>query len=169
MTYTEQSLKSKSPFACALRIRMFVVRTWLRFFGPRWNVGVLAVILDSQGRGCLLRHKGRLKPWGLPGGLAAWPESPEQALCRELQEELGWDDAKGRSFVLRHSLRSGKFPLLELVFELQGAANALEIAHWTMQSSEIEEICWFSFEQVTNLEGILERHRTLLVDVLRHS
>jgi NADH pyrophosphatase NudC (nudix superfamily) len=66
-------------------------------------------------------------------------------------------------------LQSEKFPLLELVFELQGVANTLEVAHWKMQESEIEEISWFDFEQLMELEGILERHRRLLTDVLRHS
>jgi ADP-ribose pyrophosphatase YjhB (NUDIX family) len=169
MTYTEKRPKGKGARGWVTRFWMLFVRIWLRFFGPRWSVGVLAVVQDTKGRVCLLKHKGRVKPWGLPGGLVAWPESPGQALVRELREELGWEDASRRSFVLRHSLQSEKFPLLELVFELQGVANTLEVAHWKMQESESEEISWFDFEQLMELEGILERHRRLLTDVLRHS
>ncbi|MBM3382490.1 MAG: NUDIX hydrolase [Betaproteobacteria bacterium] len=168
MTYTEQRQEGKRAHVWAVRVRMLIVRFWLRFFAPRWNVGVLAVIRDAQGRVCLLRHKGRVKPWGLPGGLAAWPESPECALLRELCEELDWVIVSQRSFTLRHTLQSERFALLELVFELQGVANSSEIAHWKMQESEIEEIAWFSFEELAGLEGILERHRILLTDVLRH-
>jgi ADP-ribose pyrophosphatase YjhB (NUDIX family) len=56
---------------------------------PKVTLGVSAVIRDAQGRLLLLRHTYRRPPWGLPGGLARRGEPPEEALARELREELG--------------------------------------------------------------------------------
>ncbi|HKO24526.1 MAG TPA: NUDIX domain-containing protein [Chloroflexota bacterium] len=56
---------------------------------PKVTLGVSAVIRDAQGRLLLLRHTYRRPAWGLPGGLARRGEPPEEALARELHEELG--------------------------------------------------------------------------------
>ena len=53
---------------------------------------VAAVIRDDDGRVLLTRrpdHKHMGGLWEFPGGKVARGESPEQALCRELEEELG--------------------------------------------------------------------------------
>ena len=58
--------------------------------GPRFLVGVLALIFDSSGRVLLLRHThDRAHPWGLPSGRLEQTETPPQALVRELAEETG--------------------------------------------------------------------------------
>jgi len=56
---------------------------------PKVTLGVLAIIRDGHGRLLLLRHTYRRQAWGLPGGLARRGEPPEEALARELREELG--------------------------------------------------------------------------------
>jgi 8-oxo-dGTP pyrophosphatase MutT (NUDIX family) len=119
----------------------------------------------------LLRHKGRLKPWGLPGGLIGWPESPEAGLLRELIEELGWAPAESGSFHKKFrslgTLHSDKFPLIDLIFEAVEPVHGTESVGWKLQTSEIEAIGWFSLSEIGELEGILERHRNFLLGVLR--
>jgi len=56
---------------------------------PKVTLGVTAVIRDAQGRLLLLHHTYRRPAWGLPSGLARRGEPPEEALARELREELG--------------------------------------------------------------------------------
>lgn len=56
----------------------------------RFTVTVGAVILDPQNRVLLLQH--RFHPgtgWGIPGGFINPQEQPEDALRRELREEIG--------------------------------------------------------------------------------
>lgn len=152
------------------RLRSQLTRIWLRVFGPRWTVGCLAVIQDEQSRVCLLKHKGRVKPWGLPGGLVAWPETPEEGLRRELHEELNWSlQSTGQTDVGLRLVRtcvSDKFTMLEIVFAAERPATAAEISSWKIQASEISDLGWFTRGEIARLEGILERHRELLLNFL---
>src|SRR5882762_9485356 len=67
------------------------LRRWtLRLSHPRFAVTAGAVITDSHGRVLLLKH--RFRPgdsWGMPGGFIEVGEQPEEALRRELREEIG--------------------------------------------------------------------------------
>lgn len=167
MIYTEGRGQSKSLGSPLLIVRLWAVRLWLRLMGPRWTIGVMVLLTDESGRVCLLKHKGRIKPWGPPGGLIRWPESPEEGLRRELHEELGWSPASNQRFLLHCTLVSEKFQMLELVFKAELPVESKESAQWKLQSSEILDACWLSSDEIDALEGVLDRHRALLVDVLR--
>lgn len=61
---------------------------WL--LSPKYTVGVNAIIIDKEGRIWLQQH--RFWPntaWGLPGGIMKANESPDNALRREIREEIG--------------------------------------------------------------------------------
>src|SRR5947207_15888443 len=79
-----------------------LVRLWRLMRGPlQWYVlwlvhhkfiiGVSGVILDEQKRVLLLRHRyWKAGSWGLPSGYAEHKEKLEEALCREVREETGY-------------------------------------------------------------------------------
>src|SRR2546421_3970331 len=61
---------------------------WL--WEPRFTVTAGACVLDREGRVLLLKHAFRAgSGWGLPGGFIEQGEQPEEALRRELREEVG--------------------------------------------------------------------------------
>jgi ADP-ribose pyrophosphatase YjhB (NUDIX family) len=63
-------------------------RRWLTMrVAPTFTVGAVAVI-DDGGRLLLIRQSYRPR-WGLPGGLLRRGEAPEDAVCREVWEEVG--------------------------------------------------------------------------------
>jgi ADP-ribose pyrophosphatase YjhB (NUDIX family) len=169
VVYTQQSAAGKGWMRSMLKTSAYLTRIWLRVFGPHWTVGCLSIIRDEHSRVCLLKHKGRVKPWGLPGGLVAWPETPEQGLHRELREELGWPSQEtvqaDVGLRLFRVCTSEKFPMLELVFAADRTATVEEISSWKIQASEISEVRWFTREEISSLEGILERHRELLLSL----
>jgi 8-oxo-dGTP diphosphatase len=55
----------------------------------------LAVIRDSEGRFLLVRHTYAGKRWALVGGMLEPGESPQEALVREVREEIGLDAEVG--------------------------------------------------------------------------
>ena len=62
----------------------------MRLTHPRFAVTAGAIITDDRGRVLLLKH--RFRPgtgWGMPGGFMEAGEQPEEALRRELREEIG--------------------------------------------------------------------------------
>ena len=67
----------------------------LRMRMSRVSVGVCALAQDEQGRLLVAHHTYRKYPWGLPGGLIGRGEHPEEALARELREELGVEASIG--------------------------------------------------------------------------
>ena len=55
----------------------------------RFTVSVAAMLFDDRGRILLLEHVFRAdRGWGVPGGFIGKHEPPEEALRRELREEV---------------------------------------------------------------------------------
>jgi 8-oxo-dGTP diphosphatase len=81
-------------------------------------VQVVAAILQNNGNILVgQRTPGQSHPlkWEFPGGKVEPGESPEQAVARELEEELGIRDASGDVLVRYQFTYPGKDPI-ELIF-----------------------------------------------------
>jgi 8-oxo-dGTP diphosphatase len=67
------------------------LEAWLiRRVTPAFLVGVVGVVINERGEILLLEHVfHRYYAWGLPGGWLERGEAPDQALRRELREEVG--------------------------------------------------------------------------------
>ena len=112
------------------------LRRWtMRLSHPRFAVTAGAVILDNAGRVLLLKH--RFRPgtgWGMPGGFMQEGEQPEEALRRELREEVGLEVEKLELLITR----AFKVPLqVEIVFTAQAIGDTNEL------NFEIQKAAWF--------------------------
>jgi 8-oxo-dGTP diphosphatase len=79
---------------------------------------VVAAIIERDGRVLICRRKPEQShplQWEFPGGKVEPGETPEQALTRELAEELAVLDAAGREITRREFTYPGKDPI-ELIF-----------------------------------------------------
>ena len=112
------------------------LRRWtVRFAHPRFAVTAAAIVTDGGGRVLLLKH--RFRPgsgWGLPGGFIEQGEQPEEALRRELREEIGLEVAELKLY----AVRAFKTPKqMEIVFMGQAMGSPEEL------NFEIKEAGWF--------------------------
>jgi len=106
----------------------------------RFTVSVAAMLFDDRGRILLLEHVFRAdRGWGVPGGFIGKHEPPEEALRRELREEVSIeiDDVKFL-FVKTH----GKIRHVELYY------RARVIGEPTPSSFEIKRAEWFDFNDL---------------------
>jgi 8-oxo-dGTP diphosphatase len=85
-------------------------------------VQVVAAIIESRGRILI----GRRKPeqshplkWEFPGGKVEPGETPEQALARELEEELGILGAVGEEITRYQHTYPGRDPILLIFFRVR--------------------------------------------------
>jgi 8-oxo-dGTP diphosphatase len=112
------------------------LRRWtVRFSHPRFAVTAGAIITDGHGRVLLLKH--RFRPgsgWGLPGGFIEQGEQPEEALRRELREEIGLEVAEVKLFTVRAFKRPKQ---VEIVFVGHALGSPEEL------NFEIQEAAWF--------------------------
>lgn len=65
-----------------LRIAAWLTRRW-------FTAGACALVVNRDGEVLLVRSRLRAGSWGLPGGFLKRREPPEEALRRELAEEVG--------------------------------------------------------------------------------
>jgi 8-oxo-dGTP diphosphatase len=115
-------------------------RRTVRLSHPRFAVTAGAVITDARGRVLLLKH--RFRPglgWGIPGGFLETGEQPEEALRRELREEIGLEVEKLKVFTTR-AFRKPK--QVEIVFSCQTVGDPDQL------SFEIQKAAWFSPDEL---------------------
>jgi len=117
------------------RVPRRLKRWTMRLSHPQFAVTTGAVITDKGGRVLLLKH--RFRPgagWGMPGGFMAEGEQPEDALRRELREEVGLELEKLELF----TTRAFKTPMqVEIVFTAQAIGDTNEL------NFEIQRAAWF--------------------------
>lgn len=112
------------------------LRHWtVRLSHPRFAVTAGAVVTDARGRVLLLKH--RFRPgagWGMPGGFMEQGEQPEEALRRELREEVGLEVEKLKLF----TTRAFKTPKqVEILFTARAVGDTDQL------SFEIQKAAWF--------------------------
>ena len=117
------------------------LRRWtMRLSHPRFAVTAGAVITDKQGRVLLLKH--RFRPgtgWGMPGGFMEEGEQPEEALRRELREEVGLEVEKVELFMTRAFTTPRQ---VEIVFTARAIGDTNELNY------EIQKAGWFSLNEL---------------------
>ena len=85
-------------------------------------VQVVAGIIERQGRILICRRKPEQShplKWEFPGGKVEPGETPEQALARELQEELGIAGAAGKEIMRYQYTYPGRDTILLIFFRVR--------------------------------------------------
>ena len=133
-----------------------VRRLTMRVTHARFTVTAAAIVVDKQGRVLLLKH--RFRPgtgWGIPGGFIDAGEQPDEAVRRELLEEVGLELA-GVEVVATRAFKTPR--QIEIVFRCRPEGDA------SPQSIEIRRASWFEIDSLP--EGLPADQRQLLRDTL---
>jgi ADP-ribose pyrophosphatase YjhB (NUDIX family) len=115
-------------------------RRTARIGHPHFAVTVGAFIFDYRGQILLLDHLFRPDDgWGVPGGFINKGEQPEDALRRELREEIGIEVDQVQILFARTLPKTGQ---IEIYF------RAKAIGHPEPRSFEIKSSGWFNPEDL---------------------
>jgi 8-oxo-dGTP diphosphatase len=133
------------------------VRRWgVRLVEPRFMVTVGAVVVDERGRVLLLNHVFRSgSGWGIPGGFIEKGEQPEEALRRELREEIGLELDSAEIALVRTLAKPVQ---IEIIFRCRPRG-----AHG-QESFEIKSAEWFALDRLP--PGLSKDQRELIHSVL---
>ena len=134
------------------------LRRWtVRATNTRFTVTAAGIIENDEGKVLLLKHRFRAgSGWGIPGGFLKEGEQADEALRRELREEIGTELDSVRIFRTRTFRRQTQ---IEIVFLAQanGSLGPLNI--------EVERAEWFSPDSLP--EGLPADQRRLIESALR--
>jgi 8-oxo-dGTP diphosphatase len=135
------------------------VRRWgVRMVEPRFTVTAGAVVTDDAGRVLLLKHVFRAgSGWGIPGGFMEQGEQPEEALRRELREEVGLELARAEIALVR-TLRKPR--QVEIIFRCRPNGPV------GRNSMEIKSADWFAPDDLPR--GLSKDQRELIGRVLNN-
>ena len=127
-------------------------RLSMRMTQARFTVTAGALIFNDEGQVLLLKHRFRAGTgWGIPGGFLEEGEHPEQALRREMREEVGLELAQVEIFTSRTFRKPRQ---VEILFRARANADV------SSQTMEVERAEWFSPHSLPN--GLPQDQRVLI-------
>ena len=115
-------------------------RLGVRLTQTRFTVTTAAIITNTDGRVLLLHH--RFHPgsgWGIPGGFIEQGEQPDEALRRELREEVGLEIEDLKLFQTR---AFGKARQIEILYCCRAQGETEELCF------EIKRLAWFDPQEL---------------------
>lgn len=128
----------------------------IRVFQARYSVGVVGVLVNPENKILLVEHVFHaVNPWGLPGGWMGNREHPEEALQRELQEELGIEVIIKSILAISNKFRGNHIDIAYLC-KTEGTVNHL--------SSELLGYQWVSLD---NLPADMHEFHKLALETFR--
>jgi len=125
-----------------------------RLTRPRFTTGVVGVLFNPLGEVLLAEHVYHKPPrWGLPGGYVDRGENPDEAIARELREELELAVVVGPIVAVERSFRSH----LDIAYlcRTDGMVGAI--------CDELLDVRWFPTDQLPEIRSF---HRKIIFAAL---
>jgi mutator protein MutT len=129
------------------------LRRWsMRVTQTRFTVTAGAIIFNNEEKVLLFKHRFRAgSGWGIPGGFLERGEQPEEAMRRELREEIGLEVNQVEIFTSRSFNRPRQ---VEILFLCRADAEVKSL------TIEVERAEWFSLQTLP--AGLPKDQRALI-------
>jgi ADP-ribose pyrophosphatase YjhB (NUDIX family) len=127
---------------------------FVRFTQDTFTVSVGAIVTNDEGKVLLLDHV--LRPasgWGVPGGFINYSEQPDEAVKREIVEEIGLE-IKNLELVRIRTIKRH----IEILFRASASGEG------QIKSMEIKQIGWFAPDKMP--QEMSEAQKKLIRQVL---
>jgi 8-oxo-dGTP diphosphatase len=132
-------------------------RLSIRLSQARFTVTAGALVIDDDNRLLLLKHVFRVgSGWGIPGGFMNKGEQPEEAIRRELHEEIGLELESIELAFVRTLKKTGQ---VEIYFRAAPRGTSQP------RSIEIKSAAWFKPEELP--EGLSHDQRKIIERIMR--
>ena len=143
------------------RVPSRIRRLSMRLTQERFTVTAGALIFNDAGEVLLLKHRFRAgSGWGIPGGFLEAGEHPEQAMRRELREEVGLELEQVEIFTARTFRKPRQ---VEILFRARASVNTNGAV--SSQTMEVERAGWFALHSLPN--GLPKDQRDLIERAVR--
>jgi 8-oxo-dGTP diphosphatase len=115
---------------------------------PTTHIAALALLRDERGRALLVKPHYRTD-WTLPGGMVEAGETPDEAVIREVSEELGIEALSYRLVAVDWSPPQGdrRRPIIAFVF----SGGIINDQNFTLQQSELDDWTFASAKDAESL------------------
>ena len=134
-------------------------RLSVRLSQARFTVTTGGVIVDDSNRILLLNHVFRAgSGWGIPGGFMNKGEQPEDALRREVREEIGLDLERMEMVFVRTLKKTDQ---IEIYFRASPRGTS------EPRSIEIKSAAWFKLDEMP--ESLSRDQRKIINHILNAS
>ena len=131
-------------------------RLGIRISQAKFTVTAGAVVVDEQGRILLLKHEFRAgSGWGIPGGFMNQGEQPQEAVRREVREEIGLELERVELVFVR---------TLKKICQVEVYFRAAPRGTSHPRSIEIKSAAWFKPEELP--EGLSHDQREIIGHIL---
>lgn len=121
---------------------MFIPYYAYRFIQPKYSVGVVGVVLNSESKILLVEHLFHPRlAWGLPGGWINFNEDPHKAVERELSEELALNVEAHHLLLMERS----SFNHINVAYLCQAKNDVGKLSY------ELLGYKWFRFDELPQL------------------
>ncbi len=118
--------------------------------GDIFKSALLVLNADKTAFLAVKKKDPKMQEWIMPGGKIEVGETPEEALVREIQEELGCEVAKGSlEYINDYEAPAAGAPDILLHLKLYGGSISGE----PKASSELSRLGWLTKEDTQNMEA----------------